>query len=90
VIVLGLMPVAGVILAALLGALKKSWRLALGHLAAVALWIAWFVAAAQYSKSDWMNWAPIAALALHLAAMLGLIGLHFVRRPGNRPGGPRV
>jgi glucose-6-phosphate-specific signal transduction histidine kinase len=84
-IVLALMPLLGVILSIMLGALKRSWLVGLGNLGLVALWVAWFVAAAQFSKSDLMNWAPIGVSGFHLVGMLFLIGLHaFHRLRGRR------
>lgn len=80
VLILGLMPVLALILSIVLGALKRSWLVALGNLGFAALCVAWFVAAAQLSKSDLMNWAPIGVLGLHLVVMLFLIGLHPFRR----------
>jgi len=80
VVILGLMPVLALILAIVLGVLKRSWLVGLGNLGFAALCVAWFVAAAKLSKSDLMNWAPIGVLGLHLAGMLFSIGLHAFRR----------
>jgi hypothetical protein len=80
VVVLAAMPLAGVMLSVALGIVMKSWRAGAGNLALVGLWVASFYAAAQYSTSDLMNWAPIGALGLHLAAMVVLIAVHAVRR----------
>jgi hypothetical protein len=81
VVVLAAMPLFAAILSLALGIVMKSWLVGAGNLALVGLWVAWFVAAAQYSKSDLMNWAPIGALGLHLVAMVVLIA---VRAVGHR------
>jgi hypothetical protein len=82
VIALGLMPLLAAILAIVLGILNRSWLVGVANAALVALWVAWFVAAAMYSKSDLMNWAPIGVLGLHVVTMGCLIGLHAFRRRG--------
>ena len=80
VVVLAAMPLLAAILSLALGLVTKSWLVGAGNLALVGLWVAWFTAAAMYSKSDLMNWAPIAALGLHLVAMGVLIAVRAVRR----------
>lgn len=84
-VVLGLMPVLALMFSFVLGVLKRSWLVGLGNLGFAALCVVWFVAAAQFSKSDWMNWAPIGVLGVHLLAMLFLIGWHTFHR--RRAGG---
>lgn len=77
---LALSPVVAVFLSAGLGVATKSWLVGLGNAALVIVWVVWFWAAANYSTSDLMAWAPIAALGLHSLVMLWLIALHVFRR----------
>jgi hypothetical protein len=79
VVVLAAMPLLAAILALALGIVMKSWLVGAGNFALVGLWVAWFAAAAKYSESDLMNWAPIGVLGLHLAAMGVLIAVRAVR-----------
>ena len=80
VVVLAAMPLLAAILCIALGMVMKSWFVGAGNFALVGLWVAWFAVAAKHSESDLMNWAPIGALGLHLAAMSVLIAVRAVRR----------
>jgi hypothetical protein len=42
--------------------------------------VTWFVAASNYSTSDLLVWASIAALGLHSLVMVWFIALHAFRR----------
>lgn len=83
-LVLAAMPLLAVILALVLGMVMKSWLVGTGHLVLIGVWLAGFVAAAKYSESDLLNWAPIGALGLHMVAMGVLIA---VRAFGRRARG---
>jgi len=74
------MPLLAAILCLALGVVMKSWFVGAGNLALLGLWVVWFAAAAMYSPSDLMTWAPIGALGLHLAALCVLIAVRAARR----------
>jgi hypothetical protein len=83
VVVLAAMPLLAVILAVALGIVTRSWRTGAVHLGLTVLWVLWFVLAAKHLTSDWANWAPIVALAIHLLAMACLIVWTGLRRRGS-------
>jgi hypothetical protein len=78
-------PVVGVVLAAGLGVATKSWAVGLQNAALVILWVAWFVAASNYSTSDLVVWGSLAALAVHSLVMLCLLVLRVLHRVRVRP-----
>ena len=84
VVVLAAAPLLAIVLSIVLGTMAKSWSIGLGNLGLVGLWIAWFAAASFYLTSDLMTWAPIAALAIHVVAIVCLIVLRALRRERTR------
>lgn len=80
VVVLAAMPLLAVILAVVLGIVARSWRTGAVHFGLTVVWVVWFVLAAKHLTSDWANWAPIGALAIHLLAMACLIAWCGLRR----------
>jgi hypothetical protein len=73
-------PIVAIILSAVLGAMTRSWRIALGSTGLTILWVVWFTGASMYVTSDLIIWAPIAGLGLHLVALLCFIVMRAVRR----------
>lgn len=73
-------PAIALFLAAGLGVATKSWALGVLNTALLVLWVAWFVAASNYSTSDLLVWASLVALAVHSLLMLYVIVLHVLRR----------
>ena len=73
-------PILAVLLAVGLGIVTRSWLVGLANAALVVVWVAWFLAASNYSTSDLFIWASMAALALHSLVMLWLIVVQVVRR----------
>lgn len=86
VVALAAMPVLAAVLALALGSVTRSWSIGAANLMLVGASVAGFVAAARYSESDLLNWAPIAVLALHLVAMGVLIAVRVIRRHARRDG----
>lgn len=83
-LVLAALPLVAMILAAAVGIAMRSWPAGLLHAALVALWVAWFVLASNYVRSDLVIWASIGALVLHSLLMVGLIARRLLRRARPR------
>jgi len=78
-VVLAAAPLLAIVLSAVLGTMARSWLIGLGNVGLVGLWVAWFIAVSMYVKSDLMNWAPIAALGVHMVVLACLIVLRALR-----------
>lgn len=63
-------PFLALVLAAAVGVAAKSWRVGWLNAALVFVWVAWFIGSSNYATSDFVIWASIAALAIHVLVML--------------------
>jgi hypothetical protein len=87
VVPLAASPVIAILLSGVLGIVTRSWLVGLANTSLVILWVAWFTAASNYSTSDLLIWASIAALGLHSLVMVWAIVLHAFRRARGRTTG---
>ena len=73
VVGLALSPVVALLLACVYGYLEGRWRVLVLHLLLISAWVVWFGIAANFATSDYIIWAPIAAIIAHIAILVLLI-----------------
>ena len=81
---LALSPVLVFLLAIVLGAVTRSWRVAARHSALVGVWILLFGIASYWVENDYAIWTPLVLYGVHAAAMVVLIARGVVRRVRNQ------
>ncbi len=70
---LALSPILVFLLAIVLGAVTRSWRVAVRHFGLVCIWILMFGIASYWVENDYVIWTPLALYGIHAATMIFLI-----------------
>lgn len=70
---LAISPVLVFLLAAVLGVVTRSWRVAIRHSVLVCVWILLFGIASYWVENDYVIWTPLALYGIHAATMIILI-----------------
>lgn len=77
---LALSPVLVLLLAIVLGAVNRSWRVGFMHSGLVLAWILLFGVASYWVENDYVIWTPIVLCGVHAAIMVILIASGMARR----------
>jgi hypothetical protein len=73
IVALALSPVLVLLLAVVLGIVKRSWKAGLAHAGLIVVWIVLFGVAAYWVENDYVIWTPLLLYVVHALIVIVLI-----------------